>query len=474
MELFGTKSSLESLGGKRENGVDKNLTQVHQISNFKDSKESRNFGSFGLSFTGESRMGRYMKRRISWMVGVLFIGGMLHGGESGEPPFERPQIWPATAFLPANFLQGDGWMIGSEVYNDGLYNTWWVHSQDAGHYQVTGNERLVTVIREVQAILHLQSISRTREFALAMRDAGQAQLDAAVRVLENPVETVRSIPSGAGRLCGAVGGTIRNAARGELNTDPDAETAAQRISGFDRARRELAASLGVNVHSRNALLHQQLSDVARVQTMGRLTMRVGAFVVAPAPLGAAMTGINVTDGLTREQVQADPRELDERSRSRMMALGASAGDADAMLANPFYDSWTVATLVNTLGPMQGVDLGPFFALARFAATEEDASFFIGNAQLMARFHTEESPVVALLPMTHTVACRLADGGIMVPIVLDFAIWSPALKAGADRLRSLVEEENGSAAWIVTSGSFSETAASVLEGRGFRLLTRYLQ
>ena len=387
--------------------------------------------------------------------------------------FETPQVWPATDFLPTAGIPGNGWSIDPFVFNDGFYNTWRITSP-VGTFQALGNERMVEMIREIQAIEQLQSVSRTREFAEAMRDAGQAQLDSAVRVLRNPVSTVASIPRGAGRFLGAVGSSIGNAARGELQTDASAGDAAARLLGIDRAKRALAASLGVNPYSTNPVLQEQLSEVARVQSMGRLAMNLGTMIVVPVGLGNALIGIRVSDALTQDQINSDPRDLAVANRARIVRMGASAADADALMSNPWFDPWTLTAMLNALEQVQGVQMGAFLRFARDAGTETDAFFFMRNAQIMAQFHRQNTPITGLIPLNHTVACQLHGGGLMLPIWLDFAIWTQDAAQAVSNLLASAAASQSSPITVVTTGFFSPIATEQIQSHGIQILPAFFQ
>src|SRR5688572_24719909 len=68
-----------------------------------------------------------------------------------QQAFDATGVYPATSFLPPAYLATDYYQIDNSVYNDGIYNSWRVFST-FGTYEVTGNERLMVLLRELAAI----------------------------------------------------------------------------------------------------------------------------------------------------------------------------------------------------------------------------------------------------------------------------------------------------------------------------------
>ena len=388
--------------------------------------------------------------------------------------FESPQNWPSTAFLPGANIPGNGWQINGTVHNDGLYNTWGVSSQ-YGPYQITGNERLLQLLREIEATQKLNAMSKTKEFGEAMKKAGIAQLQSAKRVLSDPVDTVSKIPEGASRFFGRVGNTVKHTVQGNLDIDQDAtpEEKARKLFGVDKAKRQLAAQLGVSPWTSNAALQKALNDVASVQAAGTLTMDIGKSLVVPPVLGGVMTGINVTNSLTQEQIAASPKDLTKQNRAKAVSLGVPGETADAFAANVFYDPWDQTFFWNTLAQLPGLNATIFVEKAASASSPLDAFFFLRTAQLMALYHQRVAPLQEMVALPHTVACVQTDGALMVPLWVDYAIWTPQAEAAAKNLQQLAEQRQASQTFVVTTGYFSQQATQELKARGIETVPHVL-
>lgn len=375
--------------------------------------------------------------------------------------------------MPGLQLVGPGWRILPTVENDGIYNTWTVDSGGTSR-RVTGNDRLAVFLLELAAIQRLQEVSRGREFAEGLRDAGQAQLDAALQVARNPVETVRRLPAGAGRFLGRVGQTVQNAAEGQLDIDRNA-TAAQttrRLVGAERAKRVLAAELGVSPFTRNAELQQLLDDVSLVRSMGRVTVNVGSVFLITGVVSHVLTGINVSAFLTREQIEAEPRDLLAAMRLRAVQAGVPAGDIDAFLGNRFYDPWTATAIINNLVRLQRVNPTVFVREAAQAANDLDAFFFFRVSEMLTQLQGAGIGVREYVLTGRTVACVAEDGSLIAPLWLDFAIWTANAQAAAERFRALANERGARRAVVVTNGRFSPVAGARLQVLGIETITGF--
>jgi hypothetical protein len=120
------------------------------------------------------------------------------------------------------------------------------------------------------------------------------------------------------------------------------------------------------------VLPQKLTDTAWVAFSGRLgvDLLVSAFV----PGSTAISGLSFTHDLVYDTPAADLIVL---SRQRMIAMGASDVQAQALLGNRWYSLSALTALVTDLDRLSGV-VGRFEVLALAATAtkekEEEARF----------------------------------------------------------------------------------------------------
>ncbi|GAB4166684.1 MAG: hypothetical protein Fur0032_04240 [Terrimicrobiaceae bacterium] len=372
-------------------------------------------------------------------------------------------------FFPASVLQGVNYQIDPVVMNDGIYNTWTVTS-DFGTYETTGDERLLVLLREIAAIAAIRAQSGIVRFGESAAQAGLGTLEKAKTILENPVGTVTGLPQGAARFLGRVGQTIQHATQGTLDvpTDGGAGAVAQQFLGVDKAKRVLAAQLGVNVYSKNAALQSALNDAAWTMAMGQLTFKVGTSLLLPFAAGMTITGVNVVSSLTQEQIEASPKELMESVRGQFAALGVAPDVINALCDNPDYDPWSLASMANSLQAVgaSGADL--FAAKASSATTELDAYYFVRVASLLVQYGKSQSPITAVESAGASVVCRDASNRLVVPLWADYIEWTPNLDRASARLLERAQAEGRAGTVIYATGRWSPSASTVMESRGIAI------
>ena len=408
---------------------------------------------------------------------LLFAASILQpcDGQTPESPtpmplaFDSPGIFPATKFLPAKSLTGKGYTIDPNVYNDGVYNTWRV-SSDYGSYEVTGDERLTVCLREIAAIRAIRSQNNLARFGEGAAAAGKGTLQAAGNIVRNPVKTAQQLPAGALRFVGRVGQTVNHAATGTLDipTDGDGAQIASKIVGVDKAKRNLAAKLGVNAFSSNIALQSALDDAAWSLCLGRLTVDIGKSLVLPVAAAATITAINVTSTLTREQIEASPSELVNSVKTQLAGLGAGVAGIDALTQNTQFNPWTLAAIANALaivGPNAGIDA--FVSRAATAANDLDAFYFVRTAQLMASYSTT-SAITGIEPAAVAIVCRDASGKIVVPLWADYLLWTPELDQACQRVLAQAANLNAPGVVLYTTAKMSPAVASGFAAKGIQV------
>lgn len=387
--------------------------------------------------------------------------------------FETPAAVSAADVFPGGKLQGRGWSIAPEGWNDGIYTTWVVTS-DAGSERITGTDRAAARLLEIEAVQWLREVSRGREFAAGLQEAGKMRIDAMKQIARDPVRTAKQLPGGAARFLGRVGETVRHTVEGTLDVDETAtpEQQARRAVGAERAKRALAAELGVNPFTTDQDLQTLLDEVSLVRSMGRVTVDAGSFLLLPGAISHAMTGVNVTAYLTKEQIVSEPRELEKMNRLRALEQGVPATTISAFEANRFYDPWTRAAIWNSLRAAAGVNPAPFIDKAANANSDLDAFFFVRTARMIALMGERGTKINEFVPLRTMVACATADGQLIVPLWLDYAIWTPDAKTAIERLKATAAERGATRIALVTNGTFSQKTQQELQMMGIETMSSF--
>ncbi len=80
-------------------------------------------------------------------------------------------------------------------------------------------------------------MSKAEEFTKAMKAAGKQKVDSVVKMVKDPVGTIKRVPQGASRFFGRIGEGMKGGVRRRRQGLPS-------ISGVEKAKVALAAKLG--------------------------------------------------------------------------------------------------------------------------------------------------------------------------------------------------------------------------------------
>jgi hypothetical protein len=382
------------------------------------------------------------------------------GGFEVEGPVD------AKMFLPPDVMRGGLHSVAERAENDSLLNTYFFQSGNQT-FEVATSVALRARIRELYAIEKLRATSKTEEFGKAMAAAGKQKLESVKGVVKDPVGTIKRVPQGASRFFGRIGDSIKSA--GSKDTEGNK---VQGITGVEKAKVKLAATLGVSPYSTNQELQEQLTNTARAMAGGGFILNMATGVVG-GPVGSAITVLNVNQTLQDALINSTPDELHAMNRKKLTALGAAKGDANEFLMHPWYSPWHETITTDALATI-GVDPTNFLQAANRALTEQDANYFQSLAQVLARYHKTKAPLRSIRLEEGRVCAMDTNGILVVPLSCDYAIWSEANASRVELFGQLPQsktEIKGLALWV--DGKVSERATTELKNRKIDLATGVL-
>ena len=354
-----------------------------------------------------------------------------------QPAFQAPPVLHARELLPPDMLAGAHFHVDDRVPTDGLLGHFTLRS-GFGTFVVPGRELLRIRLAELPAIQHLESTSQSDVFLQAAGNAAAKPVEAVVSLVTDPVDTIQGIPTGISRFFGRIELGAEKVA--QAASDPTksqqqrTEEAAQRIGsatitalGFEQVRRQLAKGLGVDPYTTNPVLSKKLTDTAWVSFSGRLgvNLLVSAFV----PGSTAISGLSFTHDLVYDTPAADLIVL---NRQKMLAMGASDPQAQALLDNKWFSLSVLTAMVTELERLGGVGGRPFvLALAATATKEEEARFLAAAVHMLARLHVSGVPIRRVITRGVVVGIT-ADNSVVVPAPVDYVSWTDRVGAFASR------------------------------------------
>ena len=130
--------------------------------------------------------------------------------------FEQLPTFRAGEILPASVAKGDRHQVEDEVKNVGYLNHYGIES-DFGHFEAIGTARLIIRLREISALGELDELSNTKVFADAVLAGATQSAKVVASVAKHPVETIKGVPAGVGKLFGRTKRTVESTltAKGE-------------------------------------------------------------------------------------------------------------------------------------------------------------------------------------------------------------------------------------------------------------------
>jgi hypothetical protein len=375
--------------------------------------------------------------------------------------FEVPGPVAADIFLPKAAFAGRLLYVEKVAQNNGLQNTYRIRSHTEA-YEVTGTEAALQFLQELRAIDQLRRISSTQAFTRGLNQSAQEKYESAKEIVRDPIAAVKRVPQGAARFFGKVKGFL---SQNEEDTGAQASTgeAIKGVLGVEKAKRELAARLGVDVYSRNQVLQQELDRVASAMAGGGLALNIGTMPIG-GPIGMGLTVVGVDQTVQSLINNSSPDDLRKWNEQKLSALGASSDLIRQFLNHPWYSPRQETVITAALEKVQ-VNPDVFLETANGALTDQDATYFQHVAQLLALCSGRAAPLKSFRVEDGLLCAVDSNGVLLVPVSFDYGIWTETVSQRVAALTGLVESGQGIIGIeIWTDGIISERAKEELGKR----------
>ena len=385
-----------------------------------------------------------------------------------QAAFQTPPVLSARELLPPDMLAGSHFEVDDRVPTDGLLGHFTLRS-GYGTFVAPGRELLRIRIAELSAIQQLEATSQSQEFLKAAGNAAARPVEAVVSLVTDPVQTIQGIPSGISRFFDRIqlgAKRIAQAATDQTKTgEQRTQETAQRIGGvtitalgFEQVRRQLAKELGVDPYTTNPVLSKKLTDTAWVGFSGRLGVNLLVSVFVPGSI--AISGLSFTHDLVYDTPAGDLIVL---NRQKMLAMGASEAQAQALIDNRWYSLSVLTGLVTELERMSGVaGRAEVLSLAATVTKEEEARFLAAAVQVLAHLNATGVPIRRMMG-PETVVGVTPDGMLVVPAPVDYVSWTE--KVGGFAMRT---DLRATRRGIWLTGRMSGAAQQGFTARGWTL------
>ena len=214
-----------------------------------------------------------MRMAIAALVmAAVVITGTVVTSARAQSGYETEPVFNAKDLAAADVLKGPHVTVDLKVPVKGFIERFTIQSSYRT-FKANGLRMLPIRVNEVEALAKLDDLSKTKEFAEAAGNAIARPVTSTVNMLVHPVDTITGFPDGVGRLFDRIklgservyqAATAPGASGGER-----AEEASKRVGmatinamGFEKERRDLAKSLGVDPYTTDEVLSESFTTAA--------------------------------------------------------------------------------------------------------------------------------------------------------------------------------------------------------------------
>lgn len=192
--------------------------------------------------------------------------------------------------------------------------------------EVEGLTELRKWIHEAKVIQELENQSGTDGVADGAVESIKGTGRGLANLVLHPIDSAKGIGGATKKLGGKIGGAFRDKEEGEKG------------DGFlSSTKREIAKKLGVDVYSRNELLQEKLSSLAKQQMGGKGIVAVATFLVPIGLIASAVVTVsninNAADQLVDDKSRGDLYSI---NKDALLALGFPEAKIRAFLNHPYY------------------------------------------------------------------------------------------------------------------------------------------
>lgn len=414
-----------------------------------------------------------MKSTIATLsaAAVMLIGGTATQAQAPSG-YEPEPVLQAKDVAAAELLKGPHFTVDPQVPVKGFLERFTIRSA-YGTFQANGQRMLPIRVNEVEALAKLDNLSKTKEFAEAAGKAIARPVTSTVNMLIHPVDTITGFPGGVARLFGRIelgservyqAATAPGASGGERAAEASKRVGMATINaiGFEKERRDLAKSLGVDPYTTNEVLAKKLTDAAWVAFSGRFLIQTATSILVPYSM--AMSAVTITNTSIYD---TPPGDLVNNDTMIFNSTGASDAQVQALVQNPQYSLTVLTELALALQRLNGVagrDAIVIFAAA--ARTQDECRFVAGAANMLARYHEVVAPI-AQVSAPGPIIGRTAGGALVLPAPVDYIAWLARVAAASDRPDFQAPDRT-----LFVSGRLTPLAQKELSQRGWKIFEAF--
>jgi hypothetical protein len=325
---------------------------------------------------------------------------------------------------------------------------------------VNGDKLLAQRLTELQAVDTLEKMSKSQAFLEAAKNAGLAPLQFGRDLVTSPIETTDRLVSGVGHMFDKVDDEISNHS---VSRDSFVESAV----GIQKAKRELAFSLGVDPYSDFPPLAEGLTGVAQMMALGDISISA-AYSAIPGGAGIAVSTTSTAATLSQPLRDQSSAEIAALVRSQLRALQVSDDQIKAFFKNTSYSPADQLAIAASLTTLNIKDSSVFIERATRADNIDVAKFQRYRVELMAKENARLT-LTSFQSVSTFAINRDKAGNYVAVFPFDEVLWTDITSHSFGELTEVLAKESGGKPIFATTAHVSPAAEAQLKKLGWQVV-----
>ncbi len=397
---------------------------------------------------------------VALLASVAFATASYSASTTSAVTLESLSDAKAGDVIGATLVTGVNWTVQSPVHSDGFMHIFALQTP-YGDYTVSGDRLLAERLAELRAVDTLEKMSKSKAFVDAAKEAGLAPIRFGRDLVTSPVQTTKNLVSGVTHMFDKVGDELDNHS---ASRDPFIES----VAGVQKAKRELAFSLGVDPYSDFPPLADGLNGVARMMALGDISISA-AYSAIPGGAGIAVSSTSTAATLSKPLRDKDSAEIAASVRERLTSVGVSDDTVKAFLKNRSYSPADQLAIADALVTLNAKDSEVFIARATEAKTVDVAKFQRYRVELMAKESERLGKLVAFETVSGFAVNHDADGNFVAVFPFDEVVWTDAAARSFAELTGQVKGHGKGKPVFATTAHLTKTAEGQLKSLGWKVV-----
>jgi len=405
-----------------------------------------------------------LKHNVQRLVIFIFSLLLIPSSEA-LAEYEKQGTLNASSFLSKELLKGKYHSVEEKVHTDGLYNHYRVESP-FGTWKITSTISLKILVNELHAIAEMKKVETDDTAIESLKQSGENTVTGVKNLFNDPQGSLEGAASGVSSLFNRASQTI-----GKRQATDAEDGSFEQLIGYSKAKGEIATRFGVNVYSRNQVLGEELSRLAKANYLGGLGVGVATSFV-PGVGGLVLT----TSGTTRllnEAINTTPApQLWLDNKNKLLKIGVNQDTVELFLNNPVFSPAMQTVMVAALESMKTVqNRALYIKIALQANTYDMAKLITETTVLTAGYNKNIAPLKTVTPLARLACGVKKNGDLVLTLPTDYIIWSERVANTANIIAEKLAQSKGSEVEIWTLGDMSTKARSEIEKQGWKIHTR---